>query len=59
VFGERDDVRIAPDERALLEAAPGIRLIEIAAAGHFTLNQKKPDQIADLVLQAVATARTR
>jgi pimeloyl-ACP methyl ester carboxylesterase len=57
VFGERDDVHIAPDERALLEAAPGIRLIEIADAGHFTLNQK-PDQIADLVLQAVASART-
>ena len=52
VYGERDDVGITPDERALLEAAPGIRLVEIADTGHFTLNQK-PDEIADLVLQAV------
>jgi pimeloyl-ACP methyl ester carboxylesterase len=58
VYGERDDVRISPEERALLEEAPGIRLVEIGDAGHFTLNQK-PDKIADLVLQAVASARTR
>jgi pimeloyl-ACP methyl ester carboxylesterase len=58
VYGERDDVGLAVNERAMLEAAPGIRLVEIADAGHFTLNQK-PDEIADLVLQAVASARTR
>jgi pimeloyl-ACP methyl ester carboxylesterase len=58
VFGERDDIRIAPDERALLEAAPGISLIEIAEAGHFTLNQK-PDVIADLVLQVVRSTTAR
>jgi pimeloyl-ACP methyl ester carboxylesterase len=57
-YGENDDIRLAAEERALLEAAPGIRLVEIADAGHFTLNQK-PDEIADLVLQAVASARTR
>jgi len=57
VFGQQDDIRIAPDERSLLEAAPGIRLVEIADAGHFTLNQK-PDQIADLVLEAVTSAKS-
>jgi pimeloyl-ACP methyl ester carboxylesterase len=55
VYGERDDVGMTPDERALLEAAPGIRLVEIADAGHFTLNQK-PEEIASLVLQAVRSA---
>lgn len=54
VYGEQDDVGITQDERALLEAAPGIRLVEIADAGHFTLNQK-PGEIADLVLQAVTS----
>jgi pimeloyl-ACP methyl ester carboxylesterase len=58
VFGERDDIRLAAEERAVLEAAPGIRLIEIADAGHFTLNQK-PDEIADLVLQAVTSTTAR
>ena len=58
VYGERDDIGITPDERALLEAAPGIRLVEIADAGHFTLNQK-PDEIAGLVLQAVTSAKAR
>jgi pimeloyl-ACP methyl ester carboxylesterase len=58
LYGERDDVRLAAEERALLEAAPGIKLVEIADPGHFTLNQK-PDEIADIVLQVVASARTR
>jgi pimeloyl-ACP methyl ester carboxylesterase len=58
VYGERDDVGLAPEERALLEAASGIRLVEIADAGHFTLNQK-PDEIADLVLQAVTSTAAR
>jgi pimeloyl-ACP methyl ester carboxylesterase len=56
VYGERDDVGITQDERALVEATPGIRLVEIAGAGHFTLNQK-PGEIADLVLQAVTSTR--
>jgi pimeloyl-ACP methyl ester carboxylesterase len=56
VYGERDDIGITPDERAPLEAAPGIRIVEIADAGHFTLNQN-PSEIADLVLQAVASSK--
>jgi len=55
VFGEHDDIGITPDERALLDAAPQVTLVEIPAAGHFTLNQK-PNEIAALVLEAVAAA---
>lgn len=54
VFGERDDVRIATDERELLEATPHVSLVEISDAGHFTLNQK-PSEIATLVLDAVSS----
>jgi pimeloyl-ACP methyl ester carboxylesterase len=57
VFGEKDDVGIAPDERNLLTAAPNVTLIEIADTGHFALNQK-PDEIAAIVLQAVECATT-
>ena len=52
VFGERDDVGIADDERELLESTPHVNLVEISDAGHFTLNQK-PSEIAALVLEAV------
>ena len=43
MFGEKDDVGIAPDERELLTAAPNVTLVEIADTGHFALNQK-PDR---------------
>jgi pimeloyl-ACP methyl ester carboxylesterase len=55
VYGERDDIGITPDERAVLAAASHVTLIEIADTGHFALNQK-PDEIAAIVLQAVARA---
>ena len=55
VYGERDDVGITSDERELLAAAPQVTLVEIADAGHFTLNEK-PDEIAAIVLQAVTNA---
>ncbi len=55
VFGARDDVGITADERQLLDAAPHVSLVEIADAGHFTLNQK-PAEIAALVLGAVASS---
>jgi pimeloyl-ACP methyl ester carboxylesterase len=58
VYGEKDDVGITANERALLQAAPGITLIEIVGAGHFTLNQK-PGEVVDLVLRAVASATRR
>ena len=55
VFGEKDDIGLAPAERELLAAAPHVTLIEIADTGHFALNQK-PDEIAAIVLQAVTSA---
>jgi pimeloyl-ACP methyl ester carboxylesterase len=58
VFGASDDIGVAVDERALLEATPHVTLVEISEAGHFTLNQK-PSEIAALVLEAVGSATTR
>ena len=58
VFGASDDIGLAADERALLEATPHVTLIEISEAGHFTLNQK-PSEIAALVLEAVTNAAIR
>ena len=55
VFGEKDDIGLAPAERELLTAAPNVTLVEIADTGHFALNQK-PDEIAAIVLQAVTNA---
>jgi pimeloyl-ACP methyl ester carboxylesterase len=58
VFGASDDIRIAADERELLEATAHVTLVEISEAGHFTLNQK-PSEIAALVLEAVASSPNR
>jgi pimeloyl-ACP methyl ester carboxylesterase len=57
VFGEKDDIGLAPAERELLTAASNVTLVEIADTGHFGLNNK-PDQIAAIVLQAVKNARS-
>jgi pimeloyl-ACP methyl ester carboxylesterase len=54
VFGAKDDVGLTDEERGLLGAAPHITLVEIADAGHFTLNQK-PSEVAALILDAVAS----
>ena len=54
-FGARDDVGLRDDERALLAACPTVELVEIADAGHMTLNEQ-PRSVADLVLQAVRSA---
>jgi pimeloyl-ACP methyl ester carboxylesterase len=58
VFGASDDIGLAVDERAMLEATPHVTLVEIPEAGHFTLNQK-PSAIAALVLEAVTSAPIR
>ena len=54
VYGEHDDVGIGDDERETLDASPRVTVVEIADAGHFTLNQK-PREIAGLVLEAVGS----
>jgi pimeloyl-ACP methyl ester carboxylesterase len=52
VFGERDDVGIADDERRRLAAYPKVTIVEIANAGHFTLNEQ-PEEIAGLLLDVL------
>jgi pimeloyl-ACP methyl ester carboxylesterase len=56
VFGDHDDIGLADDERRVLEECARVTLVTIADAGHFTLNEK-PGRIAELVLDAVASAR--
>jgi pimeloyl-ACP methyl ester carboxylesterase len=53
VFGDRDDVGITDNEREVLDDCPRVTTLTIADAGHFTLNEK-PEQIADIVLEAIA-----
>lgn len=59
VFGDHDDIGLADDEREQLEQCPSVRLVTIADAGHFTLNER-PSRIADLLLEALEqSARPR
>jgi pimeloyl-ACP methyl ester carboxylesterase len=52
VFGERDDVRLADEERRVLESCHGVELTTIPDAGHFALIER-PDLIAQLILKAI------
>ena len=54
VFGERDDIGITDDERKTLAEYPNVTILEIADAGHFTLNQQ-PGQIAELLLDVLGS----
>jgi pimeloyl-ACP methyl ester carboxylesterase/GNAT superfamily N-acetyltransferase len=58
VFGDRRDVGLAEDERALLARCPGIRIVRIAGAGHFTLNER-PDRVAEVVVEAAGRDEDR
>lgn len=58
VFGEHDDVGLTEDERAVLQGYPNVKIIEVAGAGHFTLNQE-PGQIAELVHDAIHSPATQ
>ena len=59
VFGDHDDIGLGGDERERLEQCPSVRLITIADAGHFTLNEK-PGRVADVLLEALEqSARPR
>jgi pimeloyl-ACP methyl ester carboxylesterase len=52
VFGEHDEIGLTDDERDVLEQCLSVTLVTIAAAGHFTLNEK-PSEIADILLDAL------
>jgi pimeloyl-ACP methyl ester carboxylesterase len=54
VFGDRDDVGLADDERRALEACDRVTLVTIPDTGHFALNDK-PARVAELMLDAVST----
>ena len=54
MFGDRDDIGLTEDERGVLEQCADVSMVTISDAGHFTLNEK-PDEIAELVLDAVAS----
>ena len=58
MFGDRDDIGLTDNERGVLEKCPHVIMATISDAGHFALNQK-PGQIAELVLDAVASKTPR
>ncbi len=55
-FGDHDDVGLTAEERRGLERCPGVTMVPIADAGHFTLNDQ-PAEVADLILEALAGGR--
>ena len=58
VFGERDDVGLADDERRALEECPHVAVVTIPSAGHFTLNEE-PARIAELIVEMVSADTAR
>jgi pimeloyl-ACP methyl ester carboxylesterase len=56
VFGEDDEVGTTPAERSTLEVCPTTRLHLVPNCGHMLPNQK-PDWVAELIVETVATSR--
>ena len=54
IFGEKDDVKIQPEERAVLEGSPSARLVIINGAGHFAAIEQ-PGQVAELIVEALGS----
>ena len=54
IFGEKDDVKIQPEERAALEGSPSASLVIISGAGHFAPIEK-PGQVAELIVEALGS----
>jgi pimeloyl-ACP methyl ester carboxylesterase len=54
IFGEKDDVKIQPEERAALEGSPSASLVIISGAGHFALIEK-PGRVAELIVEALGS----
>ena len=58
VFGERDDIGLADDERRALEECPHVAVVTIPDTGHFTLNEQ-PGRIAELIVEMVSADAAR
>ena len=54
IFGEKDDVKIQPEERATLEGSPSASLVIISGAGHFAAIEK-PGRVAGLIVEALGS----
>jgi len=54
IFGEKDDVKIQPEERAALEGSPSASLVIISGAGHFAPIEK-PGRVAELIVKALGS----
>ena len=52
VFGDKGDVGLRDDERAVLDHCPTVTRFVVRHAGHMTLNEQ-PFQVAEVVLEAV------
>lgn len=56
VFGDKGDVGLRDDERAVLDHCPTVNRLVVRHAGHMTLNEQ-PFEVAEVVLQAVQSIR--
>ncbi|MET7619285.1 alpha/beta hydrolase [Streptomyces sp. NPDC005408] len=52
VRGDRDEVGLTDEERAALEASPGVTMVTVPDAGHMVLTDQ-PARVAELVAQVV------
>ena len=52
LFGDKGDVGLRDDERAMLDHCPTVTRLVVRHAGHLTLNEQ-PFQVAEVVLEAV------
>lgn len=56
VFGDKGDVGLKDDERAVLDSCPDVTMVVVADAGHMTLSEQ-PARVAEIVLEAAGSAR--
>ena len=54
VRGDRDEMGLRDDERAILAASPNVTLVVVPGAGHFVLTDQ-PGAVVDIVLDALTT----
>ena len=54
IFGEKDDIKLQPEERAALEDSPSASLVIVSGAGHFAPIEK-PGRVAELIVAALGS----